>query len=175
MPGALIEKRKMAMGWFAMHPEERLRAGLPPDKTKLRTYLGVKSSTLNGWEAKFFEEKTREIMEHSLYHEADEVEQPQEQYSLSEKEQVLNALRDLCIKHGNAFAGKTWLQAKDEFVEKQEVKVGLTANEIARRNFEAERQLRKAGYRVVEVQKEPSLLPQNIRENKRPKKRDNPI
>ncbi len=43
-------------------------------------------------------------------------------------------------------------------IERQEVKVGLTADELTRRNLEAERQLREGGYRVEEVQEEPSLL-----------------
>jgi len=45
-------------------------------------------------------------------------------------------------------------------IEKREDKitVELSADEIARRNLEAERQLREAGYRVEEVQEKPSLL-----------------
>ena len=43
-------------------------------------------------------------------------------------------------------------------IERQEVKVGLTADELTRRNLEAERQLREGGYRVEEVQEKPTLL-----------------
>jgi len=43
-------------------------------------------------------------------------------------------------------AAKVWLQAKGRLEDKLEVKIGLSADEIARRNFEAERQLNDSGY-----------------------------
>ena len=61
-------------------------------------------------------------------------------------EKVMDALHKMAINDHNAFAAKTYLQAKGEFVEKAEVKLGLSADEISRRNLEAERQLRDSGY-----------------------------
>ena len=58
---------------------------------------------------------------------------------------------------GSPAALKLYKQLTGDLVEKQEVKIVLTADEIARRNLEAERQL-KVGYRVEEVQDEPPLL-----------------
>ncbi len=46
----------------------------------------------------------------------------------------------------NSKMAELWYKRKGLLVEKQEVRIGLTADEIARRNFEADKQLREAGY-----------------------------
>lgn len=51
-------------------------------------------------------------------------------------------------KKGNAQSQKLAAQLSGMLVEKQEVKIGLTADEIARRNFEAERLLRDGGFNI---------------------------
>jgi len=74
-------------------------------------------------------------------------------------------------QEGNAFAAKTLLQAKGRFVERSEIKVGLTADELTRRLFQARRELRDAGYniigeggdRVVEMQRESGVFPEPVR------------
>jgi len=104
------------------------------------------------------EAKLRLIMEKSVGGKADDIAivrakdigVPRD-YSENEKEQVLNALKDMCVLSKNAFAGKTWLQAKGEFKEVTEVQIGLSADEIARRNLEAERRLKEGGYSVEDV------------------------
>jgi len=157
MPGALVEKRKMAVEWFGMTPEERLRAGLPPDQTALRRYLKVGSTAMKEWQALFLERKNREIIGRTF--------EPEEE-SPDEVQAVLEALRKMAIDGKNAFAAKTFLQAKGVFVEKTESKVihELSADEIARRNLEADRELREwrrtSGQGMEKVPKEPPLLSQ---------------
>lgn len=56
--------------------------------------------------------------------------------------EINEALIQSC-KDGNAQALKLFFQLTEQLVEKQEVKIGLTADEIARRNFEAERELQE--------------------------------
>ena len=51
-----------------------------------------------------------------------------------------------------------YAKLKKKLKEEISVTVGLSADEIARRNLEAERELREGGYRVEEVQEEPPLL-----------------
>ena len=58
---------------------------------------------------------------------------------------------------GTVSAQELFAKLKGRLVEQHEVKIGLSADEIARRNLAAEREL-QAGHRVEEVQKEPSLL-----------------
>ena len=76
------------------------------------------------------------------------------------EEQVLKALKRMAVNDHNASAAKFYLQAIGKFEEKSETKVKfeLSADEHARRNLEAERDLREAGFRMEEVQEEPPLL-----------------
>ena len=59
--------------------------------------------------------------------------------------EINEALIQSC-KGGNAQSLKLFFQLTEQLVEKQEVKIGLNADEIARRNLEADRQLREGGY-----------------------------
>lgn len=60
---------------------------------------------------------------------------------------VDKALMTAC-ERGNATALRTYYQLTNRLIEKseQEVKIGLSADEITRRNLEADRQLREGGY-----------------------------
>ena len=81
-----------------------------------------------------------------------------------DEELVLKALKKMAVDDGNASAAKFWLQATGKFEEKSQVKlnVEISADEYARRNLEAERQLREWEQsnrpRVEEVSEEPPLL-----------------
>ena len=68
------------------------------------------------------------------------------------------------VKQGKVTAIEAFFKLLGEFIEKTEHKVefGLTADEIARRNFEADRQLREGGYRMEEVSEKPPLLPKEV-------------
>jgi hypothetical protein len=57
-----------------------------------------------------------------------------------------------------------YAKLKGLLIEKREnVNIDLTADDITRRNLEAERRLREQGYRVDDVQEESALLSENIR------------
>ncbi len=65
---------------------------------------------------------------------------------------------------GNAQSQKLLAQLMGRLVEKQEVTLGLSADELTRRNLEAERQLRGiSGHRVEKVSEELPLLPEDLR------------
>lgn len=91
------------------------------------------------------------------------VEVEDEEEGEDELKQVLKNLYRLSKKNSNA--AKVWLQATGNLVEKTEVKIGLSADEIARRNIEADRRIR-VGYRVEGVPEKPTLLPDQVREDK---------
>lgn len=62
-----------------------------------------------------------------------------------DKALVLKALKTMAVDDGNASAAKFYLQAIGEFEEKSETKVKfeITADDHARRNLEAERELKE--------------------------------
>ena len=136
MPGSLKEKKKMAFEWFSMRPEERLRAGLPADQQKMRRYLGIGVTTLSGWGEDYMKEKNRQIMQRNF-----DGEQPEKDYPKDEVKEVLDNL--LALSQHNAFAGKTFLQAKGVFIEKseQEVTHKFDAESYFRAREEAERRV----------------------------------
>ena len=64
---------------------------------------------------------------------------------------------------GTVKAQELYAKLKGKLKDEVELKIGLSADEIARRNLIAERELepgREAGHRVEEVQEEPPLLPE---------------
>lgn len=85
------------------------------------------------------------------------------------RQEIDKAILD-SAKKGNAQSQKLAKQLAGELVEKQEIRIGLTADELTRRNLEAERQLREAGFnirrddghRMAQVQDESSLLPGQV-------------
>jgi len=131
---------------LAMTPVERVANGLPVSTGDIAKHFGVGekkvltirhnlSGELNGAVAKIWqktEEQLRKEIEQFLY---------------------------IAASKGNPNSAKILAQMKGWLIEKSEVKIGLSADEIARRNLEADRQLREGGYRVEKVQEESPLLP----------------
>ena len=133
-------KKKVALEWFAMDEVERFKASLPMDKQKLAKHLRVGLTTIKDWESRYYANKIGENLEEAgkLPAVVDE-----QEYARDEVQEVLDALHQMATVGKSAFAAKTFLQAKGEFVEKSEVKLGLTADEIARRNLGAEQELKQ--------------------------------
>ena len=79
-------------------------------------------------------------------------------------EEVLNALWNMSVARKNVFASKIWLQAKGQLIERREdkIQIGFDADEIARRNLEAERRLRER-HRMDDVKEKRPLLPDPAR------------
>ncbi len=79
-------------------------------------------------------------------------------------------------KSGNHQAAFRLSQIKGWIIDKQEIIIGqLTADDYARRNTEADRQLAERGHRVAEVQTKPPILLGEIREGEGQVARDNTI
>lgn len=81
------------------------------------------------------------------------------------------------IQNGKVGAFELFYKLLDRLKDKSETEIrfGLTADEVARRNLEAERQLREGGFGVAEVLDESALLSQDIRENQGQQEGDNPV
>ena len=154
-------KKKVALEWFAMDDVARFKAALPMDKQKLARHLRVSLTTIKEWESRYFANRIGENLEEAGKLEV--VEGDVVDYSRDEVQEVLDALHQMATKGKSAFAAKTFLQAKGEFIEKSEVKVGLTADEIARQHLENRRWLRENGYLekggIRQVQSKSPLLP----------------
>ena len=105
------------------------------------------------------QERNRQIIEDNLAT-MDKKEYDSEAYLRDRTPEADKALLQ-SMKNGNSSAIKLFYQLLDRLVEKKEekIEIGLSADEIARRNLEADRQLRDAGYRVEKVQKESPILP----------------
>ncbi len=99
-----------------------------------------------------------------IYMRAQGIDVPVKTQEEKDEELVLKALKKMAINDHNASAAKFYLQATGKFEEKSQVNlnVEISADEYAKRNLEAERQLREweqsNRLRVEEVPEEPTLL-----------------
>lgn len=152
-------KKQQVFNWLDTPFAERV----PPSKKAFRESIRMTSKTFSKlqyeWEVEKLDKKRRA---QSVVRAQDNISDQLEEIPVKSKEvqEVLSALHYMTTQKHNAFAGKIWLQAKGELIEKAEhkVEIGLSADEIAKRNFEAERRLREGGYRVASVQNKPPLL-----------------
>ena len=162
------EVHRMANEWFGLTPEQRFSQGMPITKEELRRKLKVQNKTLQGWEQRYNVKALRNRMEITLGGK----EVPEEIYDskiwLTERTNEVDEALLISVKRGNAQAIKIYKQLTGELVEKSEQKVTLelSADEIARRNLEADRGLKKwlkqgrTGRQGVEdLPEKPPLLP----------------
>jgi len=159
MPASKTEQRKVAIEWMGLSTKERFDRALPLNDSEMRKSLPVGKTVWNKWVDQFHEQHKRDLIMkcHPMVvgEKPKEVEVIPEEYD-SEKylndhvDKVDEALIEACDQN-NAQALKIYYQLTKRLVERTEVKIGLTADEITRRNLEAERQLREGGYRVAEV------------------------
>ena len=80
---------------------------------------------------------------------------------LEERDGRIDAALIAACEKGSPKALELFFKLRGKLVDKvkADVTIGLSADEIARRNLQAERDLRDAGYGVAEVQDKPLLLP----------------
>ncbi len=174
-----IQNRQVAYDWFDQSPQERetnsgemrkslhlsaprfrlLRDDWRKDRQRSKVETREVKKIRQQMNDVLLPEDSRIIVEHGnkIVPEDEEIEEGD-----SELQQVLRNLFRLSKKNSNA--AKVWLQATNNLVEKAEVKIGLTADEIARRNIEADRRIR-VGHRVESVPEKPPLLPDKVRED----------
>lgn len=150
--------RDMAFKWLDMSREERIACQLPTTQKDFAKSIGIGTTKMRLFKREFFSLNMKGKIDRK------EV-QPKDYDSLSYLKSRTREVDEGIIKSaksGNAQAQRLIKQLTGELVEKSEVTIGLTADERARRELEAERQLREwrggAGHRVEEVQKEPPLL-----------------
>lgn len=154
-----IRKKIEAFQWFGFIPEERFKHHLPITYEEYAEKIQVSTRQLSNWKAEYdkvqSEKKTVGVDDYTPG--------DWKQYLQSKKLEAAKRLVEE-VQNGKVTAIEAFFKLLGEFIEKTEHKVefGLTADEIARRNFEADRQLREGGYRVAEVSEKPSLLPEQV-------------
>lgn len=132
MAGRPSYKKQVFYDWLSKSPSERD----PFSQKDLAKKLGITESTLINWKK---EKANARIMA------PEEKEYDSIAYLRGRSPEADKALITSCLS-GNASSLKLLKQLLGDLVEKTEVTLGLTADEIARRNLEAERQLREGGY-----------------------------
>lgn len=166
-------RKAQALKIFLTPKEEKIKQGLPLTRQELATYMGVNRKTMWKWledlprfvaQTKLNAKDIKALMETSL---ASKSYDP-EDWLKNRTEEADRALMVACA-NGNAAALKLFNQLTNRLVEKseQKVEIGLSADEIARRNLEAERRVTEfgSGYRVESLSSKPPLLPQEIRQD----------
>ena len=145
MGAPMVEKHQLVDMWLDLSPEEKFSQGLPLDRTKLRRHLGIGTTVLRDWEKRHWANKLGENLETAGDPE------PEDDFNLQEWLKETNRERwesiNRSAKSGNPASQRLLALAAGE-IEKKEIKETneLSADDIARRNLEAERQLSEAGY-----------------------------
>ena len=146
---ANIRQKAEFLKLVELTPIERGLNNLPVSPQEMADHIGVHVATIYGWQKEYKEwgeitipktdEEEREELIIHLYQESLQPNCP------ANKIELMGRMRG-------------WIKN-----EPQEIKLVISADERARRNLEAERELREAGYRMDEVQEEPTLLPEKLR------------
>jgi len=171
VPPKLKQKRE-AFDWFELSPDERFRKRLPFSQPELAAQLGVKPELIPKWRKEWEDYKASQtVSEDSDYNSA---------AFLNGKSKVADEALIAACEMGKADALRTYYQITRRLIDQRiEYKVELSADELSKRNIEAERQLREQGLlqrlRVEEVPKKLPLLSENICEGEGRAGRDNPV
>jgi len=161
-----MNKKAQIMPVLSLTEKERSEKGLPIMTAELAKYFDVTPGLITRYRLevpRYLKEQTEKKRERDRLERGDEEEKVE-----SEVNNLLDHLYEEAMKP-NATAGKMelYLKARGRLVEKREdrIVVELSADEIARRNLRAERELRESGYRVEEMQEELLILPKNVRKD----------
>jgi hypothetical protein len=137
------DKKKLARKWFES-PDGETQADCC-------RRIGISEMSMHRWKKEW-----------EVVSEPDEDYDPENYLNVSAGK-VDKALIRAC-ERGSPGALKTYYQITNRLVEKSEnINIDLTADDITKRQLEAERRLRELGYRVEDVPDEPTLLPEDVR------------
>lgn len=161
------EKQKKLFELLAQDKNDRPKYLRWPSQIKQQ--LNISPIQYDNWEKEFNERKFKEVQEQLNKLPSDLEELKRIALDGDDKKMADLARKKMWVigmHEGNYKSLESYLKATGEFVEKREetIKVELTADDIAKRNFEAERQLNE-GHRVAEVPTEPIPLLEGAREN----------
>lgn len=170
----MIVTAKMAEGFRILQLDEleRSRQGLPVSTREIASFLGVTFSTVTHWRQNlpsYLESLEKRKGEKKKILAIMEQLSPQDEPMdwLRKRTQDANEALLKSVQKGSPASIRTFYQLLGLLSDKVEVKIGLSADEIARRHLGARQELREQGYVVTgeggegvgEVSDEPALLP----------------
>ena len=138
--------------------------------SQIKKELGISPIQYEKWEKEYNEAKFRDVQE-QLNKLTVNLEELEAIAFEGDDKRMANLARKkmwvIGMHEGNYKSLESYLKATGEFTEKTEqtIKVKLTADDITRRNLEAERELNAGGYRVAGVPTKPTPLLEVAREN----------
>jgi len=179
-PGrAVSQKSADVIRLLAMTPVERAATGKPVSMDEIAEYCGVHPKTVYKYRKELgaLADKNRgRHMGAEGRIQADKAKKPVQQEDSADIEnydsgeflgkrsaRIDNALMRSC-ESGNAMSLKIYYQLTKRLIEKQEVTHKLDGSFLARALVRADRELGDTGHGVAEVQEEPILLRQGVRE-----------
>ena len=151
------ERRQLLYDWLDTSPEERK----PEKEFRQSMHLGYRAfkNLRIEWQVEKTIENKREVSLKGAY-DAIEAERDNPE-NIAEEAKRWIAVEEKIYQQaleGSYRDRELYAKLKKKLKEEISVTVGLSADEIARRNLEADRELREAGYRVEKMQEKPPLL-----------------
>ena len=153
--------RDLAFQWLNLGREERIASNLPTNQKDFAYSIGIGTTKMKEYRREFFALNMKGRIDHS-YNNGEG--QNNAEISGDERLALARKVYTDAMRQGASAKDKDLaVRMLGMLIDRQEVKVGLSADEIARRNTEAERELeewhrRKAGQGVEEVQEGHPLL-----------------
>jgi len=166
------EKEELIFKWVAMSASQRKKSQLPTTSVGMAKHMGVGYTTFHKYTNLYWAKKNTKVMDPGAFkEEASDEEWDFERWKRDTAPVAADALSG-ALRRNMPSAIKLYYELTGEYVQKQEIKIGLTGDETARRNLEAEKELRESGYsvgtgrqRVEEVTDKPALLLKDVRED----------
>ena len=151
------ERKQLVYDWLDTAPEQRTSEKEFRQSLRLgyRTFKNLRIE----WQVEKTLENKREVQLAGAYGAIEK--QMSDPVNIAEDGKRWTAMEQAIYQKGldgTVKAQELYARLKGKLKDEIEVTIGLSADEIARRNLEAERELREAGYRMEEVQEEPPLL-----------------
>ncbi len=151
-------------------PLQRRDKGLPESLDDVAKAVGKHIVTIRKWKKEFVDNPFADVIAKTTPTKAV---RPSKNYdskkTLQGRSEEVDAALFRAVAAGKTEAIKLYKQLVGDLIEKKEVTFGLSADEITRRNLEAERRSRDfrdgSGYRVEDLSEGLSVLPKEICED----------
>lgn len=150
--------RDLAFQWLSMGREERITNNLPTNQTEFAFSIGIGTTKMRGYKREFFalgmqdkvkraNSKVKELGSSPISGD-EKLALARKVYTEAMSPSSTAKEKELAVRMLGMLIDKS----------QQEITLKLNADQITSRNLAADRELREAGYRMEEVQEEPSLL-----------------
>ena len=151
-------KKNLAFEWFGWDDDTRFQKGYSYKMAPFAVKdLKISLATLQNWKREWIKINAPVT---AVDENGDEV--YNSDFFLHKNLQYVDGLLLRGCEKLNPNSLKLFFQRAGVLIERSEVKIGLSAEEVARRNLESIRTLREGGFGVDEMQVKPGILPENV-------------